>query len=349
LGPNNRALKGKIMRKSILRITAMLVVFAIFLPAVSPAANAAEKIEPWVTVPPVGPPSENCMQFENGHYICDEFLAAWHGSGLDMSDEGISYRESLALFGLPLTQVFVYEGQTIQVWERFVAELHPGNSWSPVLFRLLGNELASTLPQEFVDAVVPDNTCFGTYYPETQKCLQDEFKTFWELNGGLLVFGYPKNDGNADLTTSDGTYRSQLFERQLMEIHPENAGTPYEILLARLGAWWLEMMEGNSCPEVITSTPILVPADCLIIGDVQLSDSENGSYEPYYDDDGDTGLLVIVITDVYAKTDPAWKATSLHGITRPEVELQDSILKSAGGCGLTGGCTSVTIEHWPRQ
>ena len=36
--------------------------------------------------------------------------------------------------------------------------------------------------------------------------------------------------------TDGKTYNTQWFERERMEHHPENAGTPYEVLLGLLGS-----------------------------------------------------------------------------------------------------------------
>jgi spore germination protein len=53
----------------------------------------------------------------------------------------------------------------------------------------------------------------------------------------LAVFGYPMSEENQERNRDTGqTYTTQYFERQRFELHPENAGTPYEVLLGRLGA-----------------------------------------------------------------------------------------------------------------
>src|SRR5215217_3651441 len=44
-----------------------------------------------------------CVVFaETGREVCGSFLAYWRGHGLELGDVGASWRESLALFGLPL-------------------------------------------------------------------------------------------------------------------------------------------------------------------------------------------------------------------------------------------------------
>ncbi len=69
------------------------------------------------------------------------------------------------------------------------------------------------------------------YFPETGHSLAYGFKAYWEAHGGLAVFGYPISE---EFTENGHTV--QYFERNRFEWHPEYRGTPYEVLLGRLGA-----------------------------------------------------------------------------------------------------------------
>jgi spore germination protein len=74
------------------------------------------------------------------------------------------------------------------------------------------------------------------YFDETGHSLAYGFKNFWETSGGLPVFGYPLTEEFSELNPDTNlTYTVQYFERQRFEYHPENKGTPYEVLLGRLG------------------------------------------------------------------------------------------------------------------
>jgi len=75
----------------------------------------------------------------------------------------------------------------------------------------------------------PDARCF----PETGYCMYGRIREYWESNGGLAVFGYPISS-QARLNTLDGTFDLQLFERERLELHPENP-RPFDVLLGRLG------------------------------------------------------------------------------------------------------------------
>jgi hypothetical protein len=68
------------------------------------------------------------------------------------------------------------------------------------------------------------------YFPETGYMLRGAFKQFWERSGGVAVFGYPLTP-----LADRGGIPTQYFERQRLEYHAGNAGTPYEVLLGLLG------------------------------------------------------------------------------------------------------------------
>jgi murein DD-endopeptidase MepM/ murein hydrolase activator NlpD len=73
-----------------------------------------------------------CQTFETGHNICGPFLTYWQRHGLDLGDSGASARESLALFGLPLTDAhaeMASNGASLitQWFERARFEFHPDN------------------------------------------------------------------------------------------------------------------------------------------------------------------------------------------------------------------------------
>jgi sugar lactone lactonase YvrE len=85
-----------------------------------------------------------------------------------------------------------------------------------------------------------DDTCQSFEQTGFQLC--GEFLTFWNDNGGLPVFGYPLTDAHDEVNPDTGeTYSVQYFERQRFELHPENAGTVYNVLFGRIGAQILDM------------------------------------------------------------------------------------------------------------
>jgi spore germination protein len=82
------------------------------------------------------------------------------------------------------------------------------------------------------------------YFPETHHTLHMGFKTFWDMHGGVTIFGLPISEEFQEKNPSDGkTYTVQYFERNRFEYHPENKGTPYEVELGLLG---VQLTQGRS-------------------------------------------------------------------------------------------------------
>jgi sortase (surface protein transpeptidase) len=109
--------------------------------------------------------TSSCRAFtKTGHAICGAILSTWRSSGLNFDgDRRISEAESLALFGLPLSDARPEQQAdgkvyVVQWFERARFELHPENA-PPynVLLGLLGRELAptATAPPAAVKASVP--------------------------------------------------------------------------------------------------------------------------------------------------------------------------------------------------
>lgn len=103
------------------------------------------------TAPFAPKPASNAQGCEffppTGHNVCGAFRTYWHSHGLDFGEPGISYRESLALFGLPISEPFeerLENGQTytVQYFERARMELHPEN---PAPYRVLLGRLTADL------------------------------------------------------------------------------------------------------------------------------------------------------------------------------------------------------------
>ncbi len=69
----------------------------------------------------------------------------------------------------------------------------------------------------------------GIDFPQTGHGVEAPFYPYWEVQGGLPIFGYPLSDQFAE-----GGFRVQYFERQRFEAHPENAA-PYNVLFGLVG------------------------------------------------------------------------------------------------------------------
>jgi hypothetical protein len=76
------------------------------------------------------PGSAEVMYFaQTGHTLRGPFRDYWQSYGLEFGDAGISYRESVALFGYPISEEFADPdfGRRIQYFERAVFEYFPNN------------------------------------------------------------------------------------------------------------------------------------------------------------------------------------------------------------------------------
>jgi hypothetical protein len=93
-------------------------------------------------------------------------------------------------------------------------------------------------------------------FSETNQCIDGRIREFWEQNGGLAVFGLPIRPLETIMVAGQSV-QSQLFERNRLELHPENS-RPYDVQLGRLGAQYTsrEFSQENLPSEGIEETDI---------------------------------------------------------------------------------------------
>src|SRR5437868_490058 len=72
------------------------------------------------------------------------------------------------------------------------------------------------------------------FFPETKHTVSGKFWQYWQGHGGLAQQGYPISEEFVEVSDLNGKpYMVQYFERAVFELHPENAGTLYEVLLSQ--------------------------------------------------------------------------------------------------------------------
>lgn len=192
---------------------------------------------------------ERCFP-ETGYCISGPIRAYWERNG------------GLRVFGYPIgaLQVETVEGTwtgPVQWFERDRLEDHSADGQG-VLAGRLG---ARVLELQGIDwRALPGDTAIERgcrFFRETQFNVCEPFLSYWERNGGLERFGYPLTRQREE--DIDGrAYAVQYFERRRMELHPENAGTPYEVLLGRLGAE-VVALDGGCTPWFFGPAPTLCP------------------------------------------------------------------------------------------
>ena len=190
---------------------------------------------------------------ETGKTVSGRFLEYWddHGGltqqGYPISDE---MQERSDIDG---------KTYTVQYFERAVFEMHPEKE-APydVLLSLLGVlEQSRRYPDGVPDAHL--NISLGSVlFPETGKRLGGKFLAYWKAHGGLMQQGFPISDEFDELSVLNGrVYRVQYFERAVFELHPENAGTQYEVLLSQLGTFqFRRKYPGGTGGTTVTPTAV---------------------------------------------------------------------------------------------
>jgi hypothetical protein len=164
---------------------------------------------------------------ETGHSLGGPFFQYWQRNG------------GLAQFGYPITGELIESDPTsgrarrVQYFERNRFEYFPENTGTPYTVQLgrLGDDQLRQGGLRWQDAPVKRDTpkeC--RRFPETKRLLCPPFRAYWEKRGGLSMYGLPLTDA-----FYQNGWLIQYFERNRFEYHPENAGTPYEVLLGLLG------------------------------------------------------------------------------------------------------------------
>ena len=207
-----------------------------------------------------GPAQTAAQPFpETGHTVSDPFLSYWRANG------------GLPQFGYPIsdvqTETSALDGKpyTVQYFERAVFELHPENA-PP--YNVLPGQLGTFRYHALYPAGAPDQQPDAQntrYFAETQHSLGGVFRTYWEQHGGLAQQGYPLSDEFTEVSALDGKpYTVQYFERAVFELHPEHAGTPYNVLLTPMGTLRYQARPASAPPSP-TAPPTAPPApgaDC---------------------------------------------------------------------------------------
>jgi hypothetical protein len=187
---------------------------------------------------------------ETGHYIYNLFQSYWKQFG------------GLEIFGYPLTEQRLEGDYWVQYFERARFEYHPeyekkDPNWDKlsnaaklklqIQLTRLGADLVSqrTANKGYPAADAKSQLPGATLFPETGHTISGSIAAYWQSHNGLVNFGYPLSEPLQETSPLDHkTYTVQYFERTRLEIHPENAGTSYEILLGQMGR---ELLQSKGC------------------------------------------------------------------------------------------------------
>jgi hypothetical protein len=113
------------------------------------------------------------------------------------------------------------------------SHIEPSERYGDLYLRLT-RELSDRFRAEVGRVPVPQpGTGECQFFSETGFQVCGRLLSYWRENGGLPVFGYPIGPQQA-VTIEGRQYQAQEFERNRLELHPENV-RPYDVLLGRLG------------------------------------------------------------------------------------------------------------------
>jgi hypothetical protein len=186
--------------------------------------------------PPGAPASADTTFPQTGATIWGPFEQYWNERG------------GLKQFGLPRTDVYPTNGNYDAQWfERALFTYTPTNpDPHKVQLQLLGNIITADRRSEapFQRTAAMANPS-SVYFEATGHNLSGLFLKYWQDTGGLPIYGYPISEVFTERSKSDGKeYAVQYFERNRFELHPEQAGTEYEVQLGLLGSELLDAQGG---------------------------------------------------------------------------------------------------------
>jgi hypothetical protein len=168
----------------------------------------------------------------------------------------------LPIFGFPITEQRKEGDYWVQYFERARFEYHPENqrkvpNWDKLdkyaklsfliqLTRIGADAVtAKTGGKGFPTTDMSQAPAGGTYFAETKHSISGPIGAYWQSHNGITNFGYPLSEPFEEKSQANGkTYLVQYFERTRLEYHPENAGSPYEILLGLMGR---ELLASKGC------------------------------------------------------------------------------------------------------
>ena len=187
---------------------------------------------------------------ETGHYAHGLFRDYWKRFG------------GLEIFGYPLTEQRLEGDYWVQYFERARFEYHPEyaktipdwdklDSQARLKLQIQLTRLGADLVDKrtngkghpSVDPLLlpPD----AIYFPQTGHAISGTLGSYWHSHNGPTNFGYPLSSPAEEVSQADGKpYTVQYFERTRLELHPEYAGTPYEVLLGLMGK---ELLASKGC------------------------------------------------------------------------------------------------------
>ncbi len=142
-----------------------------------------------------------------------------------------------AVFGYPISEVFLENGVPIQYFENARLEWHA--NLGRVEAGLLGTWAARDKREQPPFQRLPAAPADGAFFEATGHSLSGAFYDFWLQNGATNTFGLPISEPHSATNPPDGQpYTVQYFERARFELRTAPDGQP-RVSLTPLGASYL--------------------------------------------------------------------------------------------------------------
>lgn len=271
---------------------------------------------------------------QTGYSIWGPFEQYWNAHG------------GLEQFGLPRTSVYpAGKGYDGQWFERALFTYNPSNP-DPykVQLDLLGSISTQNRRAEAPFVATKPGT-EGQFFPATGHNLSGQFLQYWQSTGGLAIYGYPVSEAFMEKSKSDGkTYQVQYFERNRFELHPEAAGTRYEVQLGLLGS---ELLDARGGPQAIAKLGagayypkqaggVLVPPGQIVDSPNAGTPGPSNTSVPPAPQLPSTGKAVVFSSDFSSPDLSAWQTEK--GYSPPDNvpaswSVQDGLLRQSGIAG----------------
>ena len=304
------------------RLARAVALILILIGAVVPAASSWQPAYADITFP------------QTGYTIWGPFEQYWKEHG------------GLEQFGLPRTAIYPAGSDYDAQW--FERALFTYSPLKPDKYKVELNLLGSMITEgRKAEAPFPAAKpgADGQFFAPTRHNLSDKFLSYWQSTGGLAIYGYPISEPFMERSKSDGkTYLVQYFERNRFELHPEAAGTKWEVQLGLLGSELLDLQGGPKAIAQLGSGKYYPrPAGGVLIPPGDVVDSPNAGTPGPADRTippapalPPTNRAVLLSSDFSSPDLGAWQPGSAYNppdATPASWKITDGVLHQSGVAG----------------
>jgi hypothetical protein len=201
-------------------------------------ANGLNASKPFQPLPATTGSDGNCTFMPaTGHRVCAGFRDFWQGHGVNLGDSGTSFRESLALFGYPISEEFTdpATGLTVQYFQRARFEYHPEFAGTPnvVELSLLG-QAALDQAQNGDPIAATEGLRSGKNATSGKKQSTPVASTGAKIGSGQVLFGVYPGGGNGEVGYVTPPSASQIVGA----VNSLRGGRPASVHLYTAWSWY---------------------------------------------------------------------------------------------------------------